>query len=448
VSAAAVGSVRPAPIARPRNAAGPWQSYKVEVRKLRSQWIPRLVFVACALGPFAFIAIMKTQTTLPADTLFGRWLHSSGFATSLFTLGVAAEGGFFLLTSLVAGDIFACEDRYGTWQTVLTRSCRRRDVFIGKLLAATTYSLLAVATVVVASLAAGALLVGTQPLISLSGVPQAAGRSLSLVLIAWASCLLPVIAFTTMGALFSIATRSTIMGVIGPLVVGFLMELLAVLGFRALVLTTPFEAWHGLMVSPSHAWPLVQGSLVSLAYIVICTTLGWLIFRSRDFAGAGPSGSKPMQSARVRVGIVALAAVVLVAVASYRPSPVTSAALEKSVPATFSNLLKERVRLTGHPVYVSGRMLTPDLVAKSTKSCRRGGNLEPARGPGDDWICVMTVGKGAKPLVFGYEVVARANGCYTAQGSSAIFGHPLILNRQYDQVVNPLYEFDGCLGVP
>jgi ABC-2 type transport system permease protein len=448
VSAIAVGTDRPAPIARPRASAGPWESYRVEVRKLGSQWIPRVVFGLCVLGPFAFIAIMKTQTTLPADTLFGRWLHTSGFAVPLFLLGVAAEGGFFLLTSLVAGDIFASEDRYGTWQTVLTRACRRRDVFIGKLLAATTFSLLAVATVLVASIAAGALLVGTQPLIDLSGVRQGTGHTLMIVLAAWASAILPVIAFTSMGALFSIATRSTVMGVVGPVIVGFAMELLAVLGLRTLVLTTPFEAWHGFMLDPGHLWPLLQGSLVSLAYIVVCTALAWLLFRGRDFAGPAPTGSGQARAARVRVGVVALAAVILIAVASFRPSPVTSAALQRSVPAAFTNLVQERMRLTGRPVYIRGTAITPDLMSNVKTSCRRGGNLEPARGPGDDWVCLMTSGSGKNAVVFGYEVTARANGCYTAQGSSAIWGHPLILDRRYDSVVNPLYEFDGCLGVP
>jgi ABC-2 type transport system permease protein len=251
-----------------------------------------------------------------------------------------------------------------------------------------------------------------------------------------------------MGALFSIATRSTVMGVVGPVVVGFLMELLGVLGFRALVLTTPFEAWHGFMVEPTHLGPLLRGSLVSLAYVVVCTGLAWLLFRGRDFAGPSPTGGGQMRATRVRIGAVAIAAVVLVAVASFGPSPVTSAALQRSVPATFTNLVKERLRLTGRPVYVRGQAITPALMAHVTTSCRRGGNLEPARGPGDDWICGMTSGKGPNALVFGYEVNARANGCYTAQGSFAIFGHPLILDRRYDTVVNPLYEFDGCLGVP
>jgi ABC-2 type transport system permease protein len=448
MSATAVDTARPAPTAGVRASAGLWQSYRVEVRKLRSQWIPRVVFGLCVLGPFAFVAIMKTQTTLPADTLFGRWLHTTGFAVPLFLLGVAAEGGFFLLTSLVAGDIFASEDRYGTWQTVLTRACRRRDVFIGKLLAATTFSLVAVATVLVASLAAGALLVGTQPLIDLSGVQHGTGQTLALVAAAWASAILPVIAFTSMGALFSIATRSTVMGVVGPVVVGFLMELLGVLGFRTLVLTTPFEAWHGFMVDPGRLNPLLQGSLVSLVYIVVCTGLAWLLFRGRDFAGPSPTGGGQMRSTRMRVGAVAIAAVILVAVASFRPSPVTSAALQKSVPATFTNLLAEHMRLTGRPAYVRGQAITPAFMANVTTSCRRGGNLEPARGPGDDWVCAMTSGKGPNALIFGYEVNAHANGCYTAQGSSAIFGHPMILDRRYDTVVNPLYEFDGCLGVP
>ena len=41
-----------------------------------------------------------------------------------------------MIAGLVGGDLFASEDRHGTWKTILTRSCTRDDIFVGKLLAA------------------------------------------------------------------------------------------------------------------------------------------------------------------------------------------------------------------------------------------------------------------------------------------------------------------------
>ena len=37
---------------------------------------------------------------------------------------------------MVAGDIFSSEDHFGTWKTILTRSCSRGQLFAGKFLAA------------------------------------------------------------------------------------------------------------------------------------------------------------------------------------------------------------------------------------------------------------------------------------------------------------------------
>ena len=50
-----------------------------------------------------------------------------------------------MLASVVAGDIFASEDRQSTWKTVLTRSCSRGEIFVGKTLAAMTFSIVMVA---------------------------------------------------------------------------------------------------------------------------------------------------------------------------------------------------------------------------------------------------------------------------------------------------------------
>src|SRR5204862_239578 len=120
------------------------------------------------LAPFLFAIALRIQTAVPADTLFGIWVHASGFAVPLVALGFVTSWAFPVLISLVAGDIFASEDRYGTWKTVLTRSCTRRDVFAGKVLAAATWSVLVVVLLAVSGLVAGLLLIGSQPLVRLS----------------------------------------------------------------------------------------------------------------------------------------------------------------------------------------------------------------------------------------------------------------------------------------
>src|SRR5262245_42589667 len=108
----------------------------VECGKLTAQIKARVVLAVCAIAPFAFAAALRVQSALPEDTLFGRSVKESGFALSLVVLGFAALWVFPVLTSVVGGDIFASEDRYGTWKTVLTRSRSRSEVFLGKVTAA------------------------------------------------------------------------------------------------------------------------------------------------------------------------------------------------------------------------------------------------------------------------------------------------------------------------
>jgi ABC-2 type transport system permease protein len=222
--------------------------------------------------------------------------------------------------------------------------------------------------------------------------------------------------------------------------------LLAVLGFRTLLLTTPFEAWHALLISPSDAWPFVQGTLVSIGYAAACLGGGWWLLRRRDFAGSAPASRQANQNLRVRVGVVSVAAVVVLGAASFRPSPVTSASLQKSVTATFLNLAQHKREMIGRPVAINGHVLPAGTSLRLTTTCTRGGQVGPGKGPGDDWTCLMALPGTLQPL-FGYEVNAKANGCYTADGATAIMG-PLMIRVGNKTVVNPLLEFDGCIDTP
>jgi ABC-2 type transport system permease protein len=260
-----------------------------ELRKLAAQRRTALTAMVCLVAPLAAAFVLDAQASVPKDTLYGRWVHTSGFAVSLLLLGFAGQWLFPLLTSVVAGDIFASEDGHGTWKTVLTRSRSRGQIFVGKALAAATFSVLAVTLFALSSLAGGLLVVGRQPLVSLSGTLLPADRLMGLVLASWASTLLAVLAFTALGLLLSVAARNSVVGVGGPVVIGLLMSVLSLLGgvdlFRHLLLTEPFSAWHGLLSDPPFYGLLTRGALVSLGYLVACLGLAWVLFRRRDVTG-------------------------------------------------------------------------------------------------------------------------------------------------------------------
>ncbi len=261
----------------------PW-----ELRKLRAQSRVRLAFLACLLGPPLLAVVLGAQSGLPKDTLFGRHVHDSGFALPLLVLGFAGQWAFPLMTSIVAGDMFAAEDELGTWGSILTRSRSRAEVFTGKVAAAVIAATVMLTVAAVSSLVSGLALAGAEPLTGLSGSDIDPSRATVLVLVSWATVLPPLLAFTCLACLFSIASRNRVAGVGGPVVAGLLMQLLSLLGalgFAAgLLLTTPFAAWHGLAREHPFYGPLWQGFLVSLVWGVACLVVARRLLLRRDIA--------------------------------------------------------------------------------------------------------------------------------------------------------------------
>src|SRR5215469_15227934 len=78
--------------------------YRFELVKLLSLWRVRLMIALCWLGPAVLVVVASRQASLPADTLFGRQMHVTGWAGALVVLGVAGNWVLPLLTSVVAGD--------------------------------------------------------------------------------------------------------------------------------------------------------------------------------------------------------------------------------------------------------------------------------------------------------------------------------------------------------
>jgi ABC-2 type transport system permease protein len=260
--------------------------YRWELEKLTAQWRVRAALGLAFVAPWLFVAALRAQDAVPADTLFGRWVHVTGFATPLVVLVFTTQYALPLVVSLVAGDIFAAEDRYGTWKTLLTRSTGRAAVFTGKALAAGTYTVVLVALLGLSSLAAGVVVLGHDPLVSLSGTLIGGGTATGLVLAAWASVLPAALGFAALAMLCSVATRNGPAGIIIPTLVGLLMQLTSYVNgvdpLRHLVLTANFESWYGLLTADRYYRPLVTSSLVSAAYLVVCLGAGYLLLRRRD----------------------------------------------------------------------------------------------------------------------------------------------------------------------
>lgn len=257
-----------------------------EQSKLIAQSKMRVLLAACATGPLAFAGAMRVQSMTPEDTLFGRAIHESGFATPLIVLGFATLWLLPVIASVVGGDLFASEDRDGTWATLFTRSRSRAEVFAGKLLTALAVSLLLVVVLAGSSMIAGWLVVGHQPLIDLSGALLSPSRALVSITLAWASVVPPLFALTALAALISVITRSSTAGIGVPVLLVLVMQLVAYVdGFetmRRLLITSSFEAWHGLLTETPYYRPLIYGTAVSGVYFAICVALASRILLGRD----------------------------------------------------------------------------------------------------------------------------------------------------------------------
>ena len=263
--------------------------YGAELLKLRAQMRVWLITGVVLVAPWLFIVLLKGQDRLPTDALYGRYLKSAGLATPLLLLGFLASWGFPLLTAFVSGDIFASEDQQGTIKTIATRSVSRSALFWGKVAASFTWSIGIVVVMAASSIAAGPVVIGTQPLTSVSGTTIPLGHAFALVIASWAICLAPFLGFACISLLVSVLSKSSVVGVLIPLVIGFVMQLYAFLNGKDLIrhnlLTTPFLAWHGILHVPAFYAPMWYGFAVSAVYSIVSLALAYWVFNRRDITG-------------------------------------------------------------------------------------------------------------------------------------------------------------------
>lgn len=261
----------------------------VESSKLAAQMKVRLLLAVCVVAPFVFAGVVVIQSSLPSDTLFGRAVKDSGLAVSLVVLGFAALWGFPVMSGIAGGDVFSAEDRLNTWKSILTRSRTRSEIFTGKLVTALALTSLAVAALTLSSLIAGILVVGAQPIVGLSGVLLPVPEALAQIGWAWLSVLPPTLALTIVAIAVSIATRSSVAGVGVPVLAALTMQLLALIDGpelpRRLLITSGFNAWHGLLAHPRFYGPLFDATIVSAGYAGVALIVAYRTLRRREIGG-------------------------------------------------------------------------------------------------------------------------------------------------------------------
>ncbi|MBS1885909.1 MAG: ABC transporter permease [Actinobacteria bacterium] len=437
----------PAAATRPIGGEDPiWNAFRAELQKLGAQLTIRLLALACVACPFAFAAVLKVQSGTPNDALFGVYAHSSGYALSLVLLTFAGNWGLPVIAGLIGGDLFAAEDRHGTWKTILTRSCTRIDVFVAKLLAAAALAVGLTLLLALASLLAGVLLIGANSMVDLSGVTTSSGQMLLLTVLSWLLCLLPTLAYTSIAILFSIASRNGIVGVLGPLFVALVTQLLFLIGNGVIVhLLLPGSAylgWHGLFTAHRFLGPLVISSLVSVAWIVGCVWASLAILRRRDFLASaerrGPGWRTPVKAVAATAALVAALALL----SDVGPSAVTEHRLSAAIGEEFNRLTLRQQELIGRQVPAGAKL---DVLP----TCNR--RAAKAEGPGD-WTCSLNVYlPQAHAVPFSatsveYDVSVDAGGCFKASSPPSFIGGPTMVDAAGETVTNPLYVVYGCFN--
>jgi ABC-2 type transport system permease protein len=272
-----------------RTRPGPVAPLRWEIRKLRAQLRAKAVLIGALVLPVVVVVVIHGQSRPPKDTLFGRFATVNGFALALLILGFAAQWVLPLLTAVVAGDIFAGEDQHGTWKTVLTRSTSRARLFWAKTVTAAGFAAIVLAILAASTIASSVLIVGHEPLTGLSGQTIPAAEALRLVAVSWATMLPPMLGFTCLAILLSVWSRNPAIGIAGPVVIGMVMQLVGALGgveaVRPFLLSTPFEAWHGLLADPRFTGPLLGGLLTSAVWCALSLTAAFTLLRRRDITG-------------------------------------------------------------------------------------------------------------------------------------------------------------------
>jgi ABC-2 type transport system permease protein len=427
------------------------RSYRFELVKLLSWWRMRLLILAALIVPAVLVIEVSRQQSLPSDTLFGRWMHATGWAGSLVVLGFAGTYVLPLITSVVAGDIFSVEDRLGTWRHLLVAIRSPRRIFATKALASLSVIVVLVAGMACSS-AAGVLTVGNRPLVGLDGQTIAAGDAAEKVLLSWLCAFAPTLALAAIGLLGSVTLGRSPLGLLLPAIAGLAMDGAQILPLpvaaRVALPSYGFIAWRGLFTSPVQLGPLLASVAVSLVWAIVVGGLAYWLFMRRDFTNVTADG---LVRRTLTVGVLPLAllfvlttAVFAVSTPPARGSGINQAKLQSSLTTAFAHLYVLQTQQLHRPKVGESEL-------RASALCQYGGGLIANPGAGNGWRCTVTwhlpnTGSAVGQAV--YQLDVTPDGRYVADGDGPIeVNGYFIVRTPTGDAANPLWQFDGMVDL-
>jgi ABC-2 type transport system permease protein len=130
------------------------------------------------------------------------------------------------------------------------------------------------------------LFVGRQPLLNLSGTLVPAGKGAGLVLLSGLVQLMPTVTMAAIALLLSVVTRNSLIGVAGPVLLGLVVQLVALIDLppvlRAVLPSGAFAAWHGLWLDDPIVGPIGIGAAACAVLTVACVGVAAFVFLRRD----------------------------------------------------------------------------------------------------------------------------------------------------------------------
>jgi ABC-2 type transport system permease protein len=419
-----------------------------ELQKLLAPWRTRLLISTCWTVPALLVAVISTQSSLPTDTVFGRWMGTTGWAGSLVVLSFSCSWVLPLMTSLVTGDAFAVEDRLGTWGSLLVATRSAQRVFVAKALAGLAVVLVMVTGLAASSVVGGLLTAGDHSLVGLDGHALLPGQAAATVALAWVTVLGPTLAFAAIGLLGSVALGRSSTGLLLPALLALLLQLLQLLplplAVRVSLPSYGLLVWRGLFTAPVPTASILLGSAVSLAWAVVTVILAFLLFRRRDFTSAAGDGLGQRALAQAALPLAALLAVTVGGVAAAAPAGgIARPGLEHSLATAFAHLYRLQSRELHRPDVTEQQLGT-------RASCDKGGPQVEDVGPGHDWRCVVSWHIPGADVAGAavYQLDVTADGRYVADGDGpqAVNGSFTVHTGTGD-LPNPLWQVDGSIDL-
>ncbi|HJQ06356.1 MAG TPA: ABC transporter permease [Nocardioides sp.] len=416
--------------------------FRFELVKLLAQWRVRAVLLVCAVVPAVFVLVISRQASLPSDTVFGRQMPMTGWAGSLVVLSFACSWGLPLLTALVAGDVFAAEDRLGTWRHLVVAVRSPRRIYLAKALAAASVLLLLLVLLAASSVVGGLTAAGSHSLIGLDGHQLSAPDAGRTVVLSWLCALAPTAAFGAVGLLGSVLFGRSPVGLALPALLALGLALAQLLPLPvALRLALPSQGllgWRGLFTSPADTAGLWAGVVVCAVWAGVASTAGYLVFRRRDFTDTAYDGSARLTllAAALPLGALVVLATGGLAAAGAGTGPgIDRADLEDNLATSFGHLYRLQ----------TDELHRPPVTEAELRTAARCGQRA-----GGGWQCLVSWRLPGSTVVghATYQLDVTADGKYVADGDG-----PKEVNGSFPvrtprgDVPNPLGQFDGLVDL-